>query len=99
MLRKVQAICLSLIFALIVLVLGNLLPWNGKTVSDQVKTTMAQVEKKGIEQSLDLLKEALSTVDSWIRSFRSDSSIGEHTKRMKQFEADLEDDLSPAEND
>lgn len=33
------------LFSILVLVLGNVLSWNGRTISDQVRTSLSQVER------------------------------------------------------
>lgn len=99
MLRMFRTLFVSLVFALVVLVLGNLISWKGQTVSDQVKTTMAQVEKNGLEQSLSDLKDFFSPVELWIRSLQTDSARGHRAKRLRQIEANPEEDLNSSEKE
>lgn len=40
------------LFSIVILVLGNWIHWNGKTVSDQVKTQISHAERSDIATSL-----------------------------------------------
>lgn len=46
MLKLIGWLIKTTIFAALVLVLGNLIHWQGRTISDQVKAQLAHVEKQ-----------------------------------------------------
>lgn len=50
---KALGLCIKLvIFSILVLILGNWLHWDGKTISDQVKLKMAHAERVGIVDTM-----------------------------------------------
>jgi hypothetical protein len=40
------------LFSILILVLGNWIHWNGRTVSDQVKTQISHAERSGLASSI-----------------------------------------------
>ncbi len=47
MLRFMWAIAKLALFACVVIILANSIEWNGRTVSDQVKVSVAQAKRSG----------------------------------------------------
>ena len=62
------------LFAGLVLVLGNLIQWKGRTVSDQVKTGVAQAEKS------QLAAKAHNLIDLSQQAFRTSANQRNHLK-------------------
>lgn len=52
MLKAIRFLLKLTIFSTFVLILGNLIQWNGKTVSDQVKFGLAQAERSNVAEDL-----------------------------------------------
>jgi hypothetical protein len=72
------------VFSLIVLVLGNWLRWDGKTISDQVRLKMSHAEESGV---FDHFK-------SWTESLTSDAKRG---FRKKISEASMDEEIPSSE--
>ncbi len=63
-----------LLFSLAVLVLGNLIQWDGKSVSDRVRSHLSSVQKSGpVESAKD-----------WAESLIDDVRIGNSQKESDQ---------------
>lgn len=72
------------IFSLLILVLGNWLRWDGKTISDQVKLRMSHAEEAGI----------LGTVKGWADRVTHDAKQG---FKRKMTEMPMQEEISPTE--
>ncbi len=64
---KFFGFCLKVaIFSILVLILGNTLYWDGKTISDQVKLKMAHAERSNV----------IDTVRDWAKKVTLDAKLG-----------------------
>ena len=67
MFKLIGLLIKTALFGLIVLVIGNLVSYKGKTLSDQVKTGVHEARKIDVVEKIDALKKALPE-DSLIHS-------------------------------
>jgi hypothetical protein len=66
MLKSMSWILRLSLFTLVVLIIGNIVRWNGKTISDQVKTQIAHAERS----------ETLTTAKEWTSRLARDAKKG-----------------------
>jgi predicted PurR-regulated permease PerM len=50
MLKLISYILKTTLFIVLILILGQIFSWNGKTVSDQIKTQLAQAEYFSVQE-------------------------------------------------
>ena len=67
MFKLIWLVIKTLIFGVIVLVIGNLVSFKGKTLSDQVKLGVREAQKIDVEEKIESLKKNLPE-DSLIHS-------------------------------
>jgi hypothetical protein len=60
MLKTIGFCVKFIVFSILVLVLGNRLHWNGKTISDQVKIGMSHAEESNVWDSVHKFTKQLS---------------------------------------
>ena len=72
MFRAIGFIVRITLFSLFVLLLGNVVRWHGQTVSDQLRTHLAGVQRSN----------AADSVRSWVGDLSSDVNRGAHHKPM-----------------
>ncbi|MGK5086300.1 hypothetical protein WDW86_01980 [Bdellovibrionota bacterium FG-2] len=83
-------------FSVAVLVLGHLIRWDGKTVSDQVRTGLAQAEHATATNQW--LPPILSPVRSWASHLLGDARNGsQKSSTSSRSFRDNDDEASPAE--
>jgi hypothetical protein len=87
MLRLIGTVIKTAIFAIIVLVLGNWLRWDGKTISDQVKIGMAHAEKQNILQSVRV----------WAEQITHDAKQGLRRKPSQPLTSQSTEEISSSE--
>jgi hypothetical protein len=86
MLRAI-AFCIKMIlFSVFILVLGNWLRWDGKTISDQVKFRMAHTEPTRL----------VNTVRGWAEQLTQDARKGVQRK-LDQSQADEDEEIPSSE--
>jgi hypothetical protein len=62
------------LFSALVLVLGNVIRWNGKTISDQVKTKVSHAEHARITEQMK----------GWAKGLTSDAKMGSTRKSRSE---------------
>jgi len=77
MLKAIGYLIKLTVFSVLVLVLGNWLRWDGKSISDQIKTRMAHAEKENI------LNTVQDTVRGWAEKVTHDARKG-YRKKLEQ---------------
>ncbi len=80
MFRLIGFIVKTTLFALIVLILGQLLSWNGKSVSDQIKTQLSQAEHTEVVQNIKGWTQKLTLPKNKTRLRQESISISERQK-------------------
>src|SRR3712207_1722387 len=75
------------LFSITVLVLGNLLRWDGRTISDQIKVGMSHAEGMGIT----------SRIRSWAHQLTSDAKTGFHIQKKIDRMSLEEEEIAPSE--
>jgi hypothetical protein len=96
MIRAVSWMIKTALFAAFILVLGNWIHWGGKTVSDQVKTEMSQVQRSGAASSLKTWERRLG------KEVKEDATTGLSHKVMKikkSIQAELPSDSTTSNSD
>jgi len=76
-------------FAVLVLVLANWIRWDGKTISDQVRTQMSHAEDLSI----------LETIKGWAEKLTLDARKGSTRKRSSGTSAAMKGSREEAGND
>lgn len=74
-------------FAALVLVMGSLIKWNGKTISDQLKTQLSSAERS----------ETVSHVKGWAGGLIKDSGKAPHSVRRPSRNPDSSEDIPSSE--
>ena len=73
MLKAVGFIIKLFLFSIFVLAVGNWLRWDGKTISDQVKSQLSHAEDSGVADE----------IRGWTRKITDDARAGFDKKQMK----------------
>jgi len=80
MLRLIGFMIKVCVFSIVVLLLGNVIHWRGRTLSDQVRTSMSQVER-AVEHRID--PSTANTVKHWSKKLNFDSAAKPGSKPEK----------------
>jgi hypothetical protein len=109
MLKLISALIKWSFFAFAILVAGNIFQWRGKTISDQIKTHMAQVEsaswltrirESGVRLAQTLANDAKSGIQNvspskqWSRSVGTEPKEAIHPTEQEKLRS-LIRDLNP----
>lgn len=78
MLKTIGSCIKFLLFSLVILILGNWIKWEGKTISDQVKIKMAHTEPAHI----------MNQVRGWAEKITYDARKGIQKKLVSADESD-----------
>lgn len=85
---KTIGFCLKLtVFSFLVLILGNWLRWNGRTISDQVKLRMAHAERTDLYE----------TVRGWATTVTSDAKKGVQKRLERASGPQAQEEISSSE--
>jgi hypothetical protein len=88
MLRVMGYLFKLTLFSILILVLGNVLRWDGKTISDQVRLQMSHAERSGL----------FGTVRNWADRVTYDTRKGFQQKTGHSLsESSESEDISPSE--
>lgn len=74
MLKLIGFLIKASLFTILILVLGNAIEWNGKTISDQVKTHLAQAQRWDVSDK----------VKSWSGNLVDDAKKGATRKPQRE---------------
>ncbi len=82
-------------FSAVVLVLSHIVRWDGKTVSDQVRTGLAQAEH--VTATSQWLPPILSPVRSWASHLLGDARSGNRRSSASESANESGDTVAPSE--
>ena len=91
MLKFVKTLIKIALFSILVLVIGNLVRWKGKTISDQVQTQISHAERTGTEVGEKLPKEIKKWSSGVVRSTRSVVQQAKQSPHLQKIRTQMED--------
>ncbi len=100
---KLLSGCIKLtVFSLLILVLGNWLHWDGKTISDQVKVGMSHAEESDVVHSFrswatKVTSDAKSGFEKKFSPLQSGHTTGRSGRLGQSEQTEQSEEISPSE--